>query len=61
MEHFNKEYGIFGIFSSPELKAHGRAYSIARHSSSVRRRRPSTFSNDIFSEAMKSILAIFHI
>ena len=27
----------------------------------VRRRRPTTFSNDISSEAMKPIVAIFHI
>ena len=54
-------------FSSPEPKAHEWAYSIARHSLSIRRRPsvgrhcPSTFSNDIFSEAMKLILAMFHI
>ena len=60
------------IISSPEPTAHRWAYSIGRHPSSVRpsvrpssvvrRRRPSsTFSNDISSEAMKPILAIFHI
>ena len=48
------------IFSSPEPKAHRWAYSIGRHPSSVRRRPSSTFSNDISSEAMKPILAIFH-
>ena len=38
--------------SSPEPKAHRWAYSIGKHP-------PSTFSNDISSEAMKPILAYF--
>ena len=45
------------IFSLPEPKVHGWAYSFVRHPSSVR---PSTFSNDISSEAMQPILINFH-
>ena len=49
------------IFSSPdpsEPKAHRWAYSISRCPSSVR---PSTFSNDMSTEAMERILTKFHI
>ena len=43
------------IFSSPEPKAPGGAYSIDRL------RRPSTISNDFFSETTGRIATKFHI
>ena len=48
------------FISSSEPNAHSWALSIGRHPSSVRRR-PSTCSNDISSEAIKPILTKFHI
>ena len=54
--------GINGKTSySHEPKAQRCAYSKDRHPPSVRRRPSSTFSNNISSEAMKPILAVFHI
>ena len=48
------------VFSSPEPKDHRWAYSICRlPASSVCRL--YTFSNDFSSEAVRSILLIFHI
>ena len=47
------------FISSLEPKAHRSAYSIGKHPLSICR--PSTFSNDISSEAMKPILSKFHI
>ena len=61
----NRQYAItFGLFSSPEPKAHWSAYSIVVEPASVRRRRrpsSSTFSNDFSSEAARPNLLIFHI
>ena len=47
---------VIPLFRSPEPKAHRWAYSIGRHPSVVR---PSTFSNDISSEAQNPIRTKF--
>ena len=49
------------ISNSSEPKAHWCAYSIGRHPLSDIVRRLSNFSNNIFYEAIKLILSIFHI
>ena len=57
------DMGLFCFFSSPEPKAHIRAYRIGRHPASVVVvvRRPSTISKKNISEASRPILIKFNV
>ena len=50
-----------GIFSSPELKARGGAFSIGRLRRPERRRHPLTISNNFSSESTWAVVTKFHM